>query len=134
MSNIQRTGFAWSAGKLKYVSQYIEMTCRRLTLPSFIVIIPLCSVITFLLLTTFTVNHLIFSSDRPFSTPFCSFPCLFLHIFSSYLLNTFPFPLLTCQPLFKIGHFLRIIKVVLHLYQDVHIFNHQFLTGEKEVK
>lgn len=31
-------------------------------------------------------------------------------------------------------HFLRLIKVVPHLYQDVHILNHQFLTEEKEAR
>lgn len=47
---------------------------------------------------------------------------------------TIPPPLLTCQPLFQVGHFLWLIKVVLHLNQDVHILNHQFLTKEGEDK
>lgn len=41
---------------------------------------------------------------------------------------------LTCQPLFEIDHFLWLIKVAPHLNQDIHIFNHQFLIEEKEVR
>lgn len=29
------------------------------------------------------------------------------------------------------GHLLWIIEAVLHLHQDVHVFTHHFLTGEK---
>ena len=60
------------------------------------------------------------SQFLPFHPP----PDLLLHISLLFIC-----PLLTCQSLSEIGHFFWFIKAVSHLYQGVHVLNHQFLTG-----
>lgn len=50
-----------------------------------------------------------------------------------YLPLLFLLSLLTWQSPFKIDHLLRLIEIVPHLDQHIHIFSHQFLTVEKEV-
>lgn len=95
--------------------------------PSFLVIVPFLTVRHVLISWISSTASASYTLPKPRSGP-----CLRLSVSLSHHTSSLSLPLiyspLTCQSLLEIGHFLWFIKVAFHLYQDVHVLHHQFLS------